>query len=340
MKKLKFVLASLVLSVTLHGQAQAPYTLPKLRYDYNALEPSIDAETMMIHHSKHHQAYVTNLNKALEGKKYANLPFETILINAGSLGDAIRNNAGGHYNHSLFWEILTPKKDSKISTDLNNAIVANLKNLDSLKTLMNQAASTRFGSGWAWLVVTPDKKLVVSSTPNQDNPIMEVAEVRGIPILGIDVWEHAYYLKYQNKRGDYLGAIWNVINWDQVSENFSKALNSDLLKQIEKSSWTALNEFHKVMGATYHAAEKKNFEPIRSRYNELASKAGALKDSKIPTSFDNDQIKNSLTKLDKEACALQKMMSKKNLKEEAIMIQLEKVHDAFHEVQGLCQDTH
>src|ERR1700743_1104575 len=199
------------------------FTLPALPYATNALEPHIDATTMEIHHDKHHQAYVTNLNKALEGKPEADSRIEDIITHISSFPPAVRNNGGGHYNHSLFWEILTPGGSKTPTGELANAINSTFGSLDELKTKMSEAAATRFGAGWAWLIVTGDKKLAVTSSPNQDNPLMDVAEVKGTPILGIDVWEHAYYLHYQNRRPDYLAAIWNVINWDKVAELYSKA---------------------------------------------------------------------------------------------------------------------
>ncbi|WP_129716814.1 superoxide dismutase [Pedobacter sp. SYP-B3415] len=200
------------------------FELPALPYATDALEPHIDKATMEIHHGKHHQAYVTNLNKALEGKPEANSSIEDLIKNISKHPAAVRNNGGGHYNHSLFWNILGPNKGGTPSGDLAKAIDETFGSFDALKTKISEAGATRFGSGWAWLSVGADKKLVVSSTPNQDNPLMDVAEVKGTPILGIDVWEHAYYLKYQNKRPDYLAAIWNVINWDAVSELYKKAL--------------------------------------------------------------------------------------------------------------------
>lgn len=205
------------------GTAFAQFSLPTLPYDYKALEPYVDAQTMEIHHGKHHQAYITNLNNALAetGQSYL---IERILGKVSGFSDAIRNNAGGHYNHSLFWTILTPKRDTKPSAALSAAIKTHFTTMDSLKTLLNKAAMARFGSGWAWLVVTPEKKLTVCSTPNQDNPLMDVAPVQGIPVLGIDVWEHAYYLKYQNKRADYLSALWNVLNWEEISRRYEEAM--------------------------------------------------------------------------------------------------------------------
>jgi Fe-Mn family superoxide dismutase len=198
------------------------FTLPALPYAPEALEPHIDAQTMQIHHGKHHQAYVDNLNKAIAGTEHENKSLEELVKNAGSISPAVRNNGGGHWNHSFFWEILGPASNSRPAGALADAINSTFGTLDGLKEKMNAAGTTRFGSGWAWLIVK-DGKLEVTSTPNQDNPLMEVAEVKGQPILGIDVWEHAYYLKYQNKRPAYLEAIWNVINWNKVSEHFGKA---------------------------------------------------------------------------------------------------------------------
>lgn len=198
------------------------FTLPPLPYAANALEPHIDAQTMTIHHDKHHQAYVDNLNKAIAGTEHENKSIDELVKNAGAISPAVRNNGGGHWNHSFFWEILGPANNSQPSGKLADAINSTFGSLDGLKEKVNAAGTTRFGSGWAWLIVK-DGKLEVSSTPNQDNPLMDVAEVQGTPVLGIDVWEHAYYLKYQNKRPDYLKEIWNVINWNKVGEHFERA---------------------------------------------------------------------------------------------------------------------
>jgi Fe-Mn family superoxide dismutase len=200
------------------------FELPALAYATDALEPHIDKMTMEIHHGKHHQAYVTNLNKALEGKPEANSSIDDIIKNISKFPMAVRNNGGGHYNHSLFWAILGPNKGGEPTGDLAKAINETFGSFADFKTKIQEAGATRFGSGWAWLSVGADKKLVISSTPNQDNPLMDVAEVKGTPIFGVDVWEHAYYLKYQNRRPDYLAAIWNVVNWDAVSELYKKAL--------------------------------------------------------------------------------------------------------------------
>lgn len=198
------------------------FELPKLPYDFNALEPHIDARTMEIHHGKHHNAYVTNLNNAIAGTDMESKSLEELMKIAGS-NAAVRNNGGGHYNHSLFWNIISPNGGGQPTGELAAAIDAKFGSFDAFKEEFAKAAATRFGSGWAWLVVDANKQLVVSSTPNQDNPIMDVAEVKGTPILGIDVWEHAYYLHYQNRRPDYVGAFWNVINWDEVSKRYAAA---------------------------------------------------------------------------------------------------------------------
>lgn len=205
------------------------YTLPALPYDFAALEPVIDSQTMQIHHGKHHNAYVTNLNKALEGHAdIAKLSIEKLNETINTLPDAIktavRNNGGGHYNHSLFWQILAPKgKGGAPSGALADAIKRDLGSLEAFKEKFADAAAKRFGSGWAWLVVS-NGKLVVTSTPNQDNPLQKgLVDVVGTPILGLDVWEHAYYLHYQNRRPDYISAFWDVVNWNKVSENFAAA---------------------------------------------------------------------------------------------------------------------
>jgi Fe-Mn family superoxide dismutase len=199
------------------------FTLPELPYAYNALEPHIDEQTMRIHHDKHHQAYVDNLNKALAGSDGEGKTLEQLMDNISAYPAAVRNNGGGHYNHTLFWNILGPNAGGAPTGELAEAINSAFGSFDALKEKISTAGATRFGSGWAWLLVN-DGKLHVSSTPNQDNPLMDIAEVKGHPILGIDVWEHAYYLKYKNQRPAYLTAIWNVINWDAVAMRYKAAL--------------------------------------------------------------------------------------------------------------------
>ena len=200
------------------------YTLPPLDYAFTALEPHIDAKTMEIHHDKHHNAYITNLNKELSTNTVAaKMTLEQLFSKIDKQTPAIRNNGGGHFNHTLFWKLLSPKASTAPTGELASAINTTFKDLAGLKDLMNKAGTGRFGSGWAWLVSDAKGKLSIGSTPNQDNPLMNISDIKGYPILGIDVWEHAYYLKYQNKRADYLTAIWNVINWDEVANRYADA---------------------------------------------------------------------------------------------------------------------
>jgi len=198
------------------------HNLPALAYAHNALEPNIDARTMEIHHGKHHQAYVDNLNKALAGHAMENASLEELMAAMSTLPPAVRNNGGGHFNHSLFWTVIGPDAGA-MSDALAAKIEEDLGGMDKMKADFANAAMTRFGSGWAWLCVKADGKLCICSSPNQDNPLMDISECPGIPILGVDVWEHAYYLHYQNRRADYLAAFWNVVNWSAVSERFAAA---------------------------------------------------------------------------------------------------------------------
>jgi len=200
------------------------FELPALPYATTALEPHIDAKTMEIHHGKHHQAYVTNLNAAIAGTDAEKLSIEEICKNISKYPMPVRNNGGGHYNHSLFWSIMSPNGGGAPTGDLAAAIDKAFGNFEEFKKQFATAAATRFGSGWAWLSVKEDKSLCVCSSPNQDNPLMDIAECKGTPILGIDVWEHAYYLHYQNRRPDYVGAFWNVINWTKVAELYKNAM--------------------------------------------------------------------------------------------------------------------
>jgi Fe-Mn family superoxide dismutase len=199
------------------------FELPALAYATDALEPHIDKMTMEIHHGKHHQAYVDNVNKALAGTEGENLKIEDLMKSISKYPMAVRNNGGGHFNHTLYWSVMSPNGGGTPSGDLAKAIDASFGSFDEFKKKFAEAGMTRFGSGWSWLSVSSDGKLQVSSTPNQDNPLMDIAEVKGTPILGMDVWEHAYYLKYQNKRADYVAAFMNVVNWNAVADRFAKA---------------------------------------------------------------------------------------------------------------------
>ncbi|GDX50485.1 superoxide dismutase [Bacteroidota bacterium] len=198
------------------------FELPALPYAHNSLEPHIDEKTMEIHHGKHHQAYVNNLNNAVKGNAAEGVSLIDLVHNISKYSPAIRNNGGGHWNHSFFWGIMGPNAGGQPTGALIDAIVATFGSFDAMKEQFNSAATTRFGSGWAWLIVH-DHKLAITSTPNQDNPLMDIAEVKGTPILGLDVWEHAYYLHYQNRRPDYISAFWNAINWSAVNAHFEAA---------------------------------------------------------------------------------------------------------------------
>jgi Fe-Mn family superoxide dismutase len=199
------------------------HVFPALPYAYEALEPYIDARTMEIHYDKHHRAYFNNFVAAIKGTKYDQRTIEDIFAKVSEAGDAIRNNGGGFYNHVFFWNSLAPKSSGP-SAELSAALTKEFGSFDKFRELFSNAAKTRFGSGWAWLYLTSDKKLAVGSTPNQDNPLMDVSPVKGIPLLALDVWEHAYYLKYQNRRPEYVEAFWNVVNWEEVSLRYKEAL--------------------------------------------------------------------------------------------------------------------
>lgn len=334
---MKFLFYTLCFFLSLKSFSQS-YSLPALKYAYNAYEPWIDAQTMEIHHAKHHQAYITNLNKALAGTKMETLSMNDLLMYASFRSDIVRNNSGGHFNHSLFWEILAPTaSQSLISSELAAAIDLQFKSMDSLRIKINQGATTRFGSGWVWLSVTPEKKLMVSSTANQDNPIMDITKERGIPIFCIDVWEHAYYLKYQNKRGDYLGAIWNLVDWGVVSQKYAVALNDPLLIEIEKDNWMELKEFHKVMAQTFHPAETDNLDPLKKRSAELMAKSSLLAASVSPKSLDKPAIKLALMQLEKQCIEINKLNNKK-ASNAILKKKITAAHYTFHVVQGLCHD--
>ncbi|MDD3608759.1 MAG: superoxide dismutase [Halothiobacillaceae bacterium] len=197
------------------------FTLPELTYAYDALEKSIDARTMEIHHTKHHGAYVNNCNNAIAGTEWDEKSIEEILAHISKLPAAVRNNGGGHYNHSLFWQLLSPNGGGRPSGVLGSDIESTFGSFDTFREQFSNAAATRFGSGWAWLVADASGALKICSTPNQDNPLMDIAEVKGTPLLGLDVWEHAYYLRYQNRRPDYINAFWDVIDWDEVARRYA-----------------------------------------------------------------------------------------------------------------------
>ena len=199
------------------------HEFPALPYAYDALEPYIDARTMEIHYDKHHRAYFNNFTAAIKGTKLENSTIEQIFAKVSAAGDAIRNNGGGFYNHDFFWNNLASKSEGP-SAELSAALTKEFGSFDKFRETFSNAAKTRFGSGWAWLYLTADKKLAIGSTPNQDNPLMDASSIKGTPLLALDVWEHAYYLKYQNKRADYVDAFWNVVNWEEVSGRYKEAV--------------------------------------------------------------------------------------------------------------------
>jgi Fe-Mn family superoxide dismutase len=221
-----FVVALMFVATAVTSSAQEKvktnFEFPKLPYSYNALEPYIDAMTMEIHYSKHHRAYYDNFMKAIAGTEYEYKTIGEIFSTISKAPAAVRNMSGGYYNHTLFWENMSPTPGEP-SAKLKSAIEARFGSFDAFKEAFNKASSSVFGSGWSWLVVTSEGKLEITTSPNQDNPLMDIAVVKGTPLLAFDVWEHAYYLKYQNKRADYIAAFWNVINWSEVSNRFEKA---------------------------------------------------------------------------------------------------------------------
>lgn len=320
---------ALVSSLSAASFLSAQFKQTPLPYAYNALEGSIDAQTMEIHYTKHAAGYVANLNKAIAGTPMEKESLTAILAHVSKESPTVRNNAGGHYNHELFWTVLTPEKNTQPSEKLAKAITETFGSLEALKEKMSKAGADRFGSGWAWLVVTSDKKLAVTSTANQDNPLMDLAEVKGTPILGIDVWEHAYYLKYQNKRADYLTAFWNVANWNEVSKRYEMATKGKF------DDWPALKTFHEVMSQTFHPSEEGNLQPIKTRVGEMVTKAKALQSSSIPPEFDKPAVKNSLANLVEATKNLERQIKKKTSDTE-ITKTLSNVHDTFHAVIGLC----
>jgi superoxide dismutase len=335
MKHLILAVVLILLSAIAHAQSY-PFELPKLPYAYNALEPAVDAATMEIHYSKHHAAYVNNLNAALKGSEDEKYPMDELLLYAGEFSAAVRNNAGGHYNHEMFWNILLPGKPFDKKSNVGKAVIQAFGSADSLYKLLNKAGAGRFGSGWAWLYVTPEHQLAVSSTPNQDNPIMDVVPERGIPILGIDVWEHAYYLKYQNKRGDYLRAILDIINWEAVDKNYAEALKSPVMLTIARETWKELAAFHVVMSQTYHPSEEGNLQPIRERSEEFLERARDLQKGKVPALLDSPEIHKSINGLVTGGAELNQMVTNR-ADDQALTKKLDELHDVFHTIQGLCR---
>ena len=305
MNYLKLGLLAFIFSIPFTSFAQ--FVQKPLPYAFNALEPYIDATTMEIHYTKHHAGYVKNLNAAL-----ANIPNDgkdqkitDILKNISKYDGAVRNNAGGHYNHEFFWSILSPKSN-KPSDYLMSAINKQFGSLDSLKGLLNKAAMGRFGSGWAWVIVNPQLKLEVISTPLQDNPLMGDAPKKGTPILGIDVWEHAYYLKYQNKRGDYLSAIWNVINWDEISRLYEANVPKLTLDQ----KWSSLANYSASLDKIKELSSKDPKQMI-FHTSKLTDAAKELTKSPIPADYASNAMTKNIGDLGNLTTNLDQLIRKK-----------------------------
>jgi Fe-Mn family superoxide dismutase len=250
---------------------------------------------MYIHLNMHHKAYVDNLNKAIAGTEDTNARIEQILINAMQKTELVRNNAGGHYNHSLFWELLSPNAAKAPSDELTAAIKLSFGSVDSLKNLIQQTAMQRFGSGWVWLILTPEKKLRVCSTANQDNPLMDKpGNIRGIPILCIDLWEHAYYLNYQNRRTDYLKAMWNVLDWNAVSKKYSEALTSPLMQYLKTEKWASFKNFHSALQDMLMNMKKGEITPVRMGSANLLKLAKLLSTDPIPTEIEGEDVRTAI----------------------------------------------
>ena len=330
MRTHKFISVLLLVCASVSAQ----FTQKPLPYTYDALEPFIDAQTMEVHYSKHHAAYVKNLNASIVGTEVEKMSITEIFSNVSKLSPAIRNNGGGHFNHELFWSLLTPEKNTKPSANLEKAIIETFGSQDGLKEKINISATSLFGSGWVWLYVGSDGKLAICTTTNQDNPLMDTAENKGMPILAIDVWEHAYYLKYQNKRTDYLTAIWNVINWNEVSNYYVTATTK---KKGKFDDWKELKDFHKVMSQTFHPSEDGNLEPIKKRSKEMVEKAELLAKSAIPVEFNSKEVITTIQKLATDCKKLDELVKNKKTDKE-LSDALTKLHDVFHEIIGLCNN--
>ena len=307
------------------------FTLPELPFDFAALEPHIDEQTMRIHHGKHHAAYVANLNKAVTGSRFEGMSIRRILNLLQPDELAVRNNGGGHANHTLFWKLLTPAEGDAPSPELAQAIDRSFGSMDQLKTQLLQAGMDRFGSGWAWLAMSSQGELFISSTPNQDSPLMNLVVPRpGYPLIGIDVWEHAYYLHYQNRRKDYLEAVWQLINWNTVNQQFQSAQHPFIV-------WSDLDRFHDVMSATFHPMEEGNLAPIRARSGELSEEAKLLSRASVPAQFAKPGLSDGLARLRKDSASLHKLVQRGGSDDE-VKSALTALHDVFHEVIGLCME--
>jgi len=259
------------------------------------LEPTMDSLTVYLHVNSYHKKYIDQLNKAIAGTPDTALNLQEILLNATKRSDVVRNCAGGHYNHALFWDILSTKTGTVPSDALGLEIKRLFYSQDSLKTLMSIAASKRFGGGWVWLMVTADKRLKITTTADEENPLMDKTNItRGIPIMGIDLWEHAYFLQYHENRKDYFQAVWKLIDWEAVSKKYAYAVNSNALKELNANDWPAFRKFHEQLKGMTMNLSKGEIQPIKSGSAELLSLAKALETEPIPSAYSTDIVKNAI----------------------------------------------
>ena len=293
----RLLLFSLIAISLFSAQAQK-HTLPK-HLEYQALEPGLDSLSMYIHINSYHKKYVELLNKSLTGTADTGATITQLLIHSSKLSDMARNAAGGHYNHTLFWDILSPTPAAKPSELLNTEITKSFMGMDSMKVQILQAANKVFGSGWVWVIVTPEKKLKITTTINEENPLMEKhGNVRGMPILGIDLWEHAYYTKYQGNKKEYIQAVFKLLDWELISRKYSVAMESEALKQLNSSAdWAAFSKFHDVMKGLVMNMGKGEMTPIKSNSANLLTLAKALESEPIPAEYATEPVKAAIKNL-------------------------------------------
>ena len=326
----------LIVNLFLFSMFSQVQVLPKLRTAYSDYDPLIDSTTMITHHSVFHKNYIDCLNKSLKGTKKMNEALNDILLNISYYKNkSIRYNAGGHYNHSLYWEILKPNSSNNISEALSNQIIKDFISLDLLKQEMKSAVKSQIGSGWVWLIISPKGKLMVTSTQNEDNPIMDVVKERGVPVIGIDNWEHAYYLKHKQNKEDYFNAIWKLIDWEIVSEKFIKAIGSDVFESIKTDNWPELKVYKDIMSHTYHAAENGDLNALRSLSKEFMLYSIYLRNSKIPNEFKDDKTIKALIKLQKQSLEIHELCLN-NESDKVLLKKMLEAHDTFHLIQGVC----
>ena len=266
-----------------------------------------------------------------------NEKLNNILLNISYYNNkSIRYNAGGHYNHSLYWEILSPNSSNKISEALSNQITKDFISLDLLKQEMKRALKAQIGSGWVWLIISPKGKLMVTSTQNEDNPIMDVVKERGVPVIGIDNWEHAYYSKYKKNKEDYFNAIWQLIDWEIVSEKFITAIGSDVFESIKMDNWPELKVYKDVMSHSYHAAESGDLNALRSLSKEFMLYSIYLRNSKIPNEFNDEKTIKALVKLQKQSLEIHELCLN-NESDKVLLKKILEAHNTFHLIQGVCK---